>query len=233
MATIDIMLSMRKISTRAILFFISLYLCAVLTASTGIYFLSVYFFGQVIWNVFSLLGFLLLFFLMALVFYRAFLFFRPLTPGEIAPDSALQFTYDVYVLFYLMIFFFPLKSFFLPLPLRTLLVKALGARLGANTYPSGFVFDPPFVTIGKNAIIGFHSVLVPHVLEGNRLAHYPISIGDDVTIGGGSYILANTQIGDRAIVAANSVVPKGSRIGPGEIWGGTPAKKIGNVTPQT
>lgn len=192
-------------------------------------FASLRLFGQIYWNVFSFILVLTLFFVTALAVHRLFLAIRPLPSGEIVPDSPAQFTYDVYVLFYLLLFYFPLKSFFLPLPLRTLLVKTLGAKLGDNTYPSGFVFDPLFVTIGKNAIIGFHSCLVPHVLEGHRLAHYPIVIGDDVTIGAGTYVFANTTIGDRSIVASNSVVTKGTRIGPNEIWGGTPAKRIGFV----
>lgn len=35
------------------------------------------------------------------------------------------------------------------------------------------------------------------------------------------------EIGDGAILAANAVLKKGTIIGPGEIWGGVPAKKIG------
>jgi acetyltransferase-like isoleucine patch superfamily enzyme len=34
-------------------------------------------------------------------------------------------------------------------------------------------------------------------------------------------------IGDGAIVAAGSVLSKGTRVGPGEIWAGVPARRVG------
>ena len=53
----------------------------------------------------------------------------------------------------------------------------------------------------------------------------PILIGDDVWLGVNVVVLKGVQIGNGAIVAAGSVVTKS--IAPYEIWGGMPAKKIG------
>jgi acetyltransferase-like isoleucine patch superfamily enzyme len=53
----------------------------------------------------------------------------------------------------------------------------------------------------------------------------PIFIGDDVWLGVNVVILKGVNIGRGAIVAAGSVVTKS--IAPYEIWGGMPAKKIG------
>jgi len=50
-----------------------------------------------------------------------------------------------------------------------------------------------------------------------------------VTIGVKSVVFPDVQIGDNALVAAGSVVVKGTRILANEIWGGLPAKKIGNL----
>jgi len=41
-------------------------------------------------------------------------------------------------------------------------------------------------------------------------------------------IMPGCEIGDRAVIAANAFLPKGTIVGPGEIWGGIPAKKLGD-----
>lgn len=51
-----------------------------------------------------------------------------------------------------------------------------------------------------------------------------IRIGDDCFIGCNSTILPNVTIGNKAIVAAGSVVTKS--VPSGEVWGGVPAKRI-------
>ncbi len=61
------------------------------------------------------------------------------------------------------------------------------------------------------------------MIEGSRLAHYPVRIGNNVTIGAHAVVLSDVTIGDDAIVATGAVVKKGTRIGPGEVWGGVPA----------
>ena len=90
-----------------------------------------------------------------------------------------------------------------------------------------------FVTIGANTLVGESALLVPHVIEGSEIAHYRIAIGNNVTIGAQSVVLAGVTIGDDAIIAANSVVTKRTRIRAGETWGGTPARcsKPGPVRP--
>ena len=60
----------------------------------------------------------------------------------------------------------------------------------------------------------------------NKLEYHPIEIGDNVTIGASSVVLAGTTVGDNVIIAAGSVVPKHTHIPAGQIWGGVPAKVI-------
>lgn len=177
----------------------------------------------------SLAGLLLLY-AYAIGVYRLFIRFFPLLPGEIPPSSRQEFIYHVYVLFYLLLFYPVILSRMLPAPLARSMYLALGARLGANTYSQGIILDPPFVEIGSNSVVGLSATLVPHVIEGDRLAHYPISIGDHVTIGVNAVVLSDVIIADRAIVAVGAVVPKGTRIGTGEIWGGVPARRVGGLS---
>lgn len=51
-----------------------------------------------------------------------------------------------------------------------------------------------------------------------------VTIGNDVWIGAGATIYSGVTIGDGAVVAGSSVVAKD--IGPYEIWGGNPARKL-------
>lgn len=162
----------------------------------------------------------------ALLFYRLFLRLMPFGAGEIEAGSREEFSYHVYLLFYLLLFYPVMRSGAVPVPLMRLVYQALGARLGANTYSSGIILDPPFIEIGDNTLVGQYALIVPHVIENEKLAHYPVRIGNNVTIGAHSVVLAGVTIGDGALVATGAVVRKGTEIGPGEVWGGVPAKRV-------
>jgi len=171
-------------------------------------------------------------FLYLLALYRMFLRVAPLTEGPIAKGSREEFVYHVYELFYLAVFYSLTRNNIVPVPLMRLVYQALGARLGTNSYSAGTLLDPPLTTIGDNCIIGHDAVLFCHVVEGDNLELHPIRIGNNVTIGGRAMVMPGVTIGDGAIVAMMSVVMKGSRIGPGEVWGGNPARRRSIVRPQ-
>jgi acetyltransferase-like isoleucine patch superfamily enzyme len=158
--------------------------------------------------------------------YRLFMLRWPLRSGEIENGSAQEFVYHVHVLHFLILFYPLLRSGVVPIPLMRVLWLALGARLGSNTYGAGIVHDPLFVTIGADCVIGQSALLIPHVIEGSRLAHYPITVGDRVTIGALCAILSDVEIGDDAIIATGAVLTKGTRVGAGETWGGVPARRL-------
>lgn len=89
------------------------------------------------------------------------------------------------------------------------------------------------IVIGSDVLIASNTVFVDnnHQILKNRIINtQPISIAevtisDDVWIGTGCIILMGVQIGKGAVVAAGAVVTK--NIPENEIWGGIPAKKIG------
>ena len=171
--------------------------------------------------------FVILLYAYALLIFRLYLGVYPLCEGEISAGSGQEFVYHVYLLFFLILFYPIMRSGFIPVPLMRLFFRLLGAKMGANTYSSGIIFDPIFVELGDNTLVGQYALIVPHVIEGERLAHHRIRIGSDVTIGAGATVLSGVTIGDNAIVSTGAVVRKGTQIGPMEIWGGVPAKKIG------
>ncbi len=97
-----------------------------------------------------------------------------------------------------------------------------------------FIFSSENIFIGDDCLIAPFVYIVDsnHIakknkninLQGNETS--PITIGNDVWIASNVTILKGVKISNGAIVAANSVVNKD--IPENEIWGGSPAKKIGN-----
>ena len=169
---------------------------------------------------------ILLFYVLSIAVFRLLQRFWPLTPGEIEPGSAAEHRAFLYTLHYLLIFNTLIFSRTLPVPLMRLVLQGLGARFGRNAYSSGIVMDAQFVTVGDDSIIGNSAMLIPHVIEGDRLAFHPVRIGHRVTIGARAVIMADVTIGDDATVAIQAVVRKGTRIEAGEVWAGAPAKCI-------
>lgn len=173
----------------------------------------------------SVAGIILLY-LYAILAYRLFTALYPLLPGEIPAQSRQEFIYHVHLLFFLILFYPIMRSGLMPVPLMSFFYGALGARIGHNSYSAGILYDPLFITLGNNTLLGEGALLVPHAVEGKALAHQPIRLGSNVTIGAYAVVFGGVEIGDGAIVAAGSVVRKGERIGPGEVWGGMPARKL-------
>ena len=95
------------------------------------------------------------------------------------------------------------------------------------------MLDLAEIRIGNNCLIGpdVGVYTAGHRLEpeGRTLDVYgmPITIGNDVWIGGHSTILPGVSIGDGAVVAAGAVVTKD--VEPNTIVGGVPAKVIKKI----
>lgn len=169
---------------------------------------------------------IVLIYLIAFIVYRAFLFVMPLKDGAIAPGSRIEFSAQVNILFYLILFNSLIRTHFLPVPLLRLIYLALGAKLGRNSFSAGAILDPPLTFVGDNCIIGHDAVIFAHAIEGAHMSLAAVRIGDNVTIGATAVIMSGVTIGDAAIVSAGAVVTKGTRIGAGELWGGVPARRL-------
>ncbi len=175
-------------------------------------------------GVFLAVAWLTLFYAALLGLYRLFLWRWPLPEGEIPEGSPEERIYHVYLLFYLLFFYPPLRSRLIPVPLLRLLYQALGARMGPETYSAGLLLDPPLTELGEGTLVGEDAIVFAHAIEGRRLSHARVRIGNRVTIGARAILMAGVQVGDDAIVGAGAVVPKGTVIGPGEVWAGNPAR---------
>jgi maltose O-acetyltransferase len=69
--------------------------------------------------------------------------------------------------------------------------------------------------------------LNPDLRNSGRELGYPITIGDNVWIGGGAIICPGVSIGDNAVIAAGSVVTKDVKSN--VLVGGNPAKFIKSI----
>jgi len=166
------------------------------------------------------------FYAVAIAGYRIFLWLYPLQEGVVSADSG-AFSYCTYMLLNVFVFFPVLQtSFVLPFPFRRPCYQLLGARVGKNTQFPGVLLDPPLVEIGDNVAIGGESLFTSHAADGDVFVLQRIRVHDRATIGVRAIIMPGVTIGEGAIVAAGAVVTKGTQIGPKEVWGGVPARRI-------
>ncbi len=108
---------------------------------------------------------------------------------------------------------------------------SIGARTTIGYH--NFFFASSQISIGADCLIAPFVYIVDSdhgIVKGQKINSQaniaePVNIGCDVWIASNVTILKGVSIADGAVVAANSVVNQ--NIGPNEIWGGSPAKKIG------
>jgi acetyltransferase-like isoleucine patch superfamily enzyme len=91
---------------------------------------------------------------------------------------------------------------------------------------SEIIHDPYMVEIGEQTLIGGWSQITGHLGE-KKLIVKKVRIGNNCLIGGKSFVMPGVKIDDDVTVALNSVVLKDSHLEKGNIYGGTPVKKIG------
>lgn len=70
------------------------------------------------------------------------------------------------------------------------------------------------------------------VSVGHNVTIHGAKIRDYALIGMGAVVMDDAEVGEGAIVAAGSVVLSRTKIGPGELWGGAPARFIKMVDPE-
>lgn len=113
-------------------------------------------------------------------------------------------------------------------PLINLFHALMGMRIGKRVQiNTAIIADSNLIEIGDDSVIGGDVTLIAHSAEQGELITKRVKIGSRVTIGLMAVILPGCEIGDGAVIAAGAVLPKETKVLPREIWGGVPAKKIG------
>jgi non-ribosomal peptide synthetase-like protein len=105
-------------------------------------------------------------------------------------------------------------------------LRAMGCRVGRGVvFGSSFlqVVDPDMLEIGDGATVSCH--LQSHSFEDRVLKLAPVRIAAGADVGRGAVLLYGADIGERAEVAANSVVMKREMLLPGLSYVGCPTRE--------
>jgi serine acetyltransferase len=99
--------------------------------------------------------------------------------------------------------------------------------IGEGTKLGSFIVLAADTWIGKNCLIHANAIFADDPkLDGNKVAP---RLENNVKLGARVTIVGDVTIGDGAIIGANSYVNKS--VPPGEIWAGTPARKLRSSRP--
>lgn len=173
---------------------------------------------------------LLFFGLLCVVFARLMLRLRPFEPGTYPMDDPLFTRWKLFTVVYefgrgaLL----PFTTVFA----RPLIVKMFGAKIGSDIALGGTLVDPELISIGNEAIVGQDSVLTAHAITSGAIILDRVRVGDRATVGVNVVVMPGVDIGEDSIVAAGAVVPPKTKIPPGELWAGIPARKVKDVDPE-
>jgi carbonic anhydrase/acetyltransferase-like protein (isoleucine patch superfamily) len=74
------------------------------------------------------------------------------------------------------------------------------------------------VVLGNNVSIGHNAIV------------HGCTVNDNVLIGMGAIVMDNCEIGSNTIIAAGAVVTEGTKVPPGCIYAGVPAKKVKDIS---
>ena len=112
-------------------------------------------------------------------------------------------------------------------PLKTVLWRLLGVRIGRRVFDDGAALsERTFTTIGDNCTLNAGSIIQSHSQEDGGFKSDRIAIGAGCTIGVGAWVHYGVTMGDGAVLAADSFLMKGEEMPPNALWGGNPAKKM-------
>ncbi len=119
----------------------------------------------------------------------------------------------------------PIVTFFAGTPLRPVILRLLGAKIGRRIYDGGcIVTDRSLVQIGDDATLNEGSVLQPHSLEEGAFKSDWIKVGERASLGPSAFVHYGVVVGEGAVIDTDSFVMKGETIEAKSAWRGNPAK---------
>jgi len=89
--------------------------------------------------------------------------------------------------------------------------------------------DPHYTYLGRNVTIGVNCVISAHLFEGKRLLIRRVEMDDNVMVGAGAMIAPGVRIGEGAVISAAAVLLPYTQVGPGEVWEGSPARRVAKI----
>ena len=112
-------------------------------------------------------------------------------------------------------------------PLWPWFMRLNGAQLGRRVWVNSInIADHHLLTFGDDVVIGSDVHLSGHTVEGGVVRTGTVRVGNRVTIGAGSMVNIDVEVGDDARIGALSYVPKGSRLAGATTWVGAPVQAV-------
>jgi carbonic anhydrase/acetyltransferase-like protein (isoleucine patch superfamily) len=112
-----------------------------------------------------------------------------------------------------------------------LLLSIYGCRVGKNLAIGGLFRDYPLIELADYATIGQNSVIVGHAITHNSIMLKPVKIGRNAVVGINSVVMPGVTLGENAVLAPGAVATINTQIPSNELWGGIPARKIKDLLP--
>ncbi|WP_461453037.1 Pls/PosA family non-ribosomal peptide synthetase [Mucilaginibacter sp.] len=114
-------------------------------------------------------------------------------------------------------------------PWLPVLMRLLGLKTGKRVFMNTTdVTEFDMVSIGDDSALNEDCGPQTHLFEDRVMKVGPIKIGCRSSIGPGTIILYDSEIGDDTRIEALSLVMKGERLAPGTDWTGSPVKPLNN-----
>ena len=117
-------------------------------------------------------------------------------------------------------------------PIMRLFLRALGAKVGRNAILGEMeigAFD--LLAIGEGASVGGKTKINNARVEGGTFIVGEASIGRDCSVGTSCVIEDDVVIDDGAELKDLTAVAAGARVGPWQVWDGSPGRKVGLSSP--
>ncbi|MDN5286931.1 MAG: peptide synthetase [Mucilaginibacter sp.] len=145
---------------------------------------------------------------------------RPMWSWNVWRSEAITSTYEALSIPFLLEYL--QGTPWLPLMMRLLGVKT-GKRVWMNTTD---ITEFDMVSIGTDAALNSDCGPQTHLFEDRVMKVGSIKIGARSSIGAGTIILYDSEVGDDTKLEALSLVMKGERLSPGTDWTGSPVKPL-------
>ncbi|HVP97725.1 MAG TPA: Pls/PosA family non-ribosomal peptide synthetase [Roseiarcus sp.] len=121
----------------------------------------------------------------------------------------------------------PLSALFPGTPMRNLVSRLLGVRIGRMVFDDGcIVTERTLVEIGDEANLNEASIIQAHSLEEGVYKSDIVRIGPGCAIGTGAFVHYGVTMHEKTILDADSFLMKGEITPPRSRWRGNPAKLI-------
>jgi len=125
-------------------------------------------------------------------------------------------------------------SMFRGSPLWTAYLRMNGARVGKRVFINTLsISDHNLLVLGDDVVIGADVHISGHTVEDGMLKTAGVRVGSRVTIGLGSAIDIDVNIGDGCQIGALTIVPKHTRLDADAVYVGIPARKLSDRASDT